>query len=309
MSAEAMDAHFAETGAKLPRRRRAPGRKDRSSTSTSTVGSWPAHVDAEARRGVPEAAGLRPALLSAGHAPSGRWMARKRRKVPGRLPTNRRARLIAANYYGRFRELTLQGGLRGTHPESGGPGVCCWIDALQCEGINDIPWASSGTGTPEPAGSISCRRSRTGREAGGLRRRTSTASRSARPRHIPRSAATGFDDPWTMKGHRRRGVLPRPYPQRALLLGPPAAAGRQAGLFSGHTWARTLIQIHLVEHERRVADVPGRLPAPAASGALCRPISPISRARTFRLHRPARQAASDAPRRIRLPTCSTPKCS
>ena len=49
------------------------------------------------------------------------------------------ADLVAANYYGRLRELTVKGGLRGTHPESGGPFFTHWIDALQCDGINAMP--------------------------------------------------------------------------------------------------------------------------------------------------------------------------
>ncbi len=61
---------------------------------------------------------------------------------------------MAANYYGRLRELTLKGGLRGTHPESGGPFFTHWIDALQCEGINDIPMGEFWKRNAEPDGPI-----------------------------------------------------------------------------------------------------------------------------------------------------------
>jgi len=62
------------------------------------------------------------------------------------------ADLVAANYYGRLRELTLKGGLLGTHPESGGPFFGHWIDALQCEGINDIPMGEFWKRKVEPDG-------------------------------------------------------------------------------------------------------------------------------------------------------------
>ena len=62
------------------------------------------------------------------------------------------ADLVAANYYGRLRELTVKGGLRGTHPESGGPFFTHWIDALQCEGINDVPMGEFWKRNTEPDG-------------------------------------------------------------------------------------------------------------------------------------------------------------
>jgi hypothetical protein len=61
---------------------------------------------------------------------------------------------VAANYYGRLRELTLRGGLRGTHPESGGPFFEHWIDALQCEGVNDVPMGEFWKRNSEPDGPI-----------------------------------------------------------------------------------------------------------------------------------------------------------
>ena len=80
------------------------------------------------------------------------------------------ADLVAANYYGRLRELTVKGGLRGTHPESGGPFFDHWIDALQCEGINDIPMGEFWKRNSEPDGPITCRRRQPQPEAGRLRR-------------------------------------------------------------------------------------------------------------------------------------------
>jgi len=67
------------------------------------------------------------------------------------------ADLVAANYYGRLAELTVKGGLRGTHSESGGPGSH-WIDALQCLGSEAVPmgefWLRPGAldgADPHPA--------------------------------------------------------------------------------------------------------------------------------------------------------------
>ena len=41
----------------------------------------------------------------------------------------------------------------GTHPESGGP-FWLQIDALECEGINDIPMGEFWKRVPEPNGTI-----------------------------------------------------------------------------------------------------------------------------------------------------------
>ena len=60
--------------------------------------------------------------------------------------------LFAEKYYGRLRELSHRHGV-GTHPESGGP---FWphIDALQCEGLNDIPMGEFWKRMQEPDGPI-----------------------------------------------------------------------------------------------------------------------------------------------------------
>lgn len=60
--------------------------------------------------------------------------------------------LFAANHYRRMRDLAQRHGL-GTHPESGGP-FWLQIDALECEGINDIPMGEFWKRAPEPNGSI-----------------------------------------------------------------------------------------------------------------------------------------------------------
>ena len=62
---------------------------------------------------------------------------------------------IAANYYGRLRELSQQHGM-GIHPESGGPctPVKACIDALQILGISDIPMGEFWARQSEPSGPI-----------------------------------------------------------------------------------------------------------------------------------------------------------
>jgi hypothetical protein len=121
---------------------------------------------------------------------TGRFLADYRRTV---------ADLVAANYYGRLRELTLEGGLRGTHPESGGPFFEHWIDALQCEGINGIPMGEFWKRNAEPDGPITWPPDR-----------NPTVKQAACAAHIygkPACQAEAFTsfacdwtaDPWTMK--------------------------------------------------------------------------------------------------------------
>lgn len=153
MSTVAMDAHFAETGAKLI--------ADAGSLTGKTlqyfhIDSWelgqptwtPAmREEFKKRRGYDPLPFL-PGLLgkTVDDETTQRFLADYRRTA---------ADLVAANYYGRFRELTIKGGLRGTHPESGGPFFKHWIDALQCEGINDIPMGEFWKRQSEPDGNIS----------------------------------------------------------------------------------------------------------------------------------------------------------
>lgn len=153
MSAEAMDAHFDATGAKLV--------ADAGPLAGKTlqyfhIDSWelgqptwtPAMREAfRVRRGYDPLRFL-PAVLGEtvdDAETTRRFLADYRRTA---------ADLVAADYYGRLRERTIAGGLRGTHPESGGPFFTHWIDALQCEGINDIPMGEFWKRKVEPDGPI-----------------------------------------------------------------------------------------------------------------------------------------------------------
>lgn len=139
MNAGAMDRHFAETGAKLI--------EDAGSLAGKTltylhIDSWELGVptwtgqfpqEFRARRGyelvryLPVLAGktLDTPELTA------RFSWDYRRTV---------ADLIARNYYGRLAKLCHEHGL-GFESESGGPFFSQYIDALECEGINDVPMA------------------------------------------------------------------------------------------------------------------------------------------------------------------------
>ena len=153
MSTTAMDAHFAETGAKLI--------ADAGPLAGKTLQYF--HIDSweigqptwtplmreefKKRRGYDPLVWL-PAVLGLtvdNAAETHRFIQDYRRTA---------ADLVAANYYGRLRELTVKGGLRGTHPESGGPFFRHWIDALQCEGVNDIPMGEFWKRNFEPDGPI-----------------------------------------------------------------------------------------------------------------------------------------------------------
>jgi hypothetical protein len=137
MSSDAMDAHFAATGAKLIAD---AGPLVGKCLQCFHIDSWELgqptwtprmRNEFQQRRGYDLLTYL-PALLDyAGTDPptNRRFLADYRRTATD---------LVASNYYGRLRELAVKGGLRGTHPESGGPFFEHWIDALQCEGINDI---------------------------------------------------------------------------------------------------------------------------------------------------------------------------
>jgi len=154
MNAAAMDAHFAETGAKLIAD---AGPLAGKSLQYFHIDSWelgqptwtPAMREEFRRRQGYDLLTYLPALLGGtvdGAETTQRFLADYRRTV---------AELTAKNYYGRLRELTLKGGLRGTHPESGGPFFKHWIDGLQCEGINDIPMGEFWRRQTEPDGDIS----------------------------------------------------------------------------------------------------------------------------------------------------------
>ncbi len=153
MSAAAMDAHFAATGAKLIADAGPLVGKTLQYFHTDSweIGqpTWTPKMREEFQRhrGYDPLKFL-PAVLGAtvdDAETTARFLHDYRRTA---------ADLIAANHYGRLRELTVAGGLRGTHPESGGPFFGHWIDALQREGINDIPMGEFWKRTTEPDGPI-----------------------------------------------------------------------------------------------------------------------------------------------------------
>jgi len=153
MCAAAMDAHFAATGAKLI--------ADAGPLVGQTLQYF--HIDSwelgqptwtpQMREEFQRRRGYDPLLF----LPAGRGATVDDAETTRRFLADYRrtaADLVAANYYGRLRERTLAGGLRGTHPESGGPFFKHWIDALQCEGINDIPMGEFWKRKVEPDGPI-----------------------------------------------------------------------------------------------------------------------------------------------------------
>jgi len=154
MSAAAMEAHFAATGAKLI--------ADAGPLAGKTLQYF--HIDSwelgqptwtpKMREEFQRLRGYDPLLF----LPTVLGATVDDAETTARFLTDYRrtaADLVAANYYGRLRELTVAGGLRGTHPESGGPFFTHWIDALQCEGINDIPMGEFWKRKVEPDGPIS----------------------------------------------------------------------------------------------------------------------------------------------------------
>jgi hypothetical protein len=196
MSTAAMDAHFAETGAKLI--------TDAGPLVGKTLQYF--HIDSwelgqptwtprmrgefQKRRGYDPLPWL-PAVLgqTVDNDESTRRFLQDYRRTA--------ADLVAANYYGRFRELTLKGGLRGTHPESGGPMFTQWIDALQCEGINDVPMGEFWKRNTEPDGRIFHHHNPSLKQA-------ACAAHIYGKRDCQAEAFTSFaddwiDDPWSMK--------------------------------------------------------------------------------------------------------------
>jgi hypothetical protein len=216
MSAAAMDVHFAETGAKLV--------ADAGPLAGKTLQYF--HIDSwelgqptwtprmreefRERRGY-ELLPWLPALAEGSvHHPDfhgrGRLDEQASIEVVDRAEDTRRflqdyrrtvADLVAANYYGRLRQLTLQGGLRGTHPESGGPFFTHWIDPLQCVGINDVPMGEFWTRNSEPDGPIEHLRNPSLKQA-------ASAAHIYGKRDVQAEAFTNFGDdwskdPWSMK--------------------------------------------------------------------------------------------------------------
>jgi alpha-L-rhamnosidase len=156
MSAGAMDRHFAHTGAKLI--------EDAGPLAGKTlkyfqIDSWEIGVptwtvklieEFRSRRGYDPTRYL-PALAGKElHDP----------EVTARFNWDYRrtlADLTAENYYGRLGTLSHEHGV-DTHCEAGGPFYSHYIDALECQGVNDIPmaefWCSRGQvaigGSPWP---------------------------------------------------------------------------------------------------------------------------------------------------------------
>ena len=154
MSAEAMDAHWAATGAKLVADAGQLAGKTFQYVHIDSYElgqpTWTPKMREEFRR----RRGYDP--LPCLPAVVGNAMAD--REIESRFLADYRrtaADLTAERYYGRLRELAVAAGLRGTHPESGGPFFKHWIDGLQCVGINDIPMGEFWKRNSEPAGPIS----------------------------------------------------------------------------------------------------------------------------------------------------------
>ena len=196
MSAAAMDAHFAETGAKLIAD---AGPLAGKSLQYLHIDSWELgqptwtpqmREEFHRRRGYDPLPWL-PAVLgqTVDDSESTRRFLQDYRRTA--------ADLVAANYYGRLRELTLKGGLRGIHPESGGPFFDHWIDALQCEGINDVPMGEFWKRNSEPDGPITHHHNPSLKQA-------ACAAHIYGKRDCQAEAFTSFaddwiDDPWNMK--------------------------------------------------------------------------------------------------------------
>jgi hypothetical protein len=139
MSGEAMDRHFAETAAKLL--------EDAGSLAGTTfkyvhIDSWEIGLPTWTPKFIQEFEERRkysPSLYLPGlagkiiesHEITARFIWDYRRTI---------ADLVSTNYYGRLAYLAHANGLR-THPESGGPWYTQYIDALECQGTNDIPMA------------------------------------------------------------------------------------------------------------------------------------------------------------------------
>ena len=196
MSAAAMDAHFAATGAKLVED---AGPLAGKSLQYFHIDSWELgqptwtprmREEFQQRRGYDPLMFL-PAVL--GHTVESAGSTRRFLQDYRRTAAD----LVAANYYGRLRELTLKAGLRGTHPESGGPFFTHWIDALQCEGINEVPMGEFWKRNLEPDGPITHHHNPSLKQA-------ACAAHIYGRRDCQAEAFTSFaddwiDDPWNMK--------------------------------------------------------------------------------------------------------------
>ena len=147
MSAGAMDRHFAHTGAKLI--------EDAGPLAGKTLNYF--HIDSWEIGVVDWTPNLVNEFRSRrGYDPTRYLPALAGKKLDSAELTDRFtwdyrrtvADLTAQNYYGRLAVLCHEHGL-GSESESGGPYYSQYIDAMQCEGVNDLPmaefWASRYT--------------------------------------------------------------------------------------------------------------------------------------------------------------------
>ena len=197
MSHAAMDAHFAETAAKLISD---AGKLAGNTFQYLEIDSWEfpqptwtplMRQEFKARRGYDPLLWL-PAVLGQtvdGIEESRRFLQDYRRTA---------ADLVAANYYGRLNELAIQGGLLGTTCEAGGPYFTHWVDALQCQGKQTVPMGEFWKRNLEPDGGMNY-----GPHNLTVKQAASAAHIYGKPvcqAEAFTSAACDFiDDPWSMK--------------------------------------------------------------------------------------------------------------
>jgi len=155
MSAEAMDLHFAETGAKMIADAGALAGKTFQYVHIDSweIGqpTWTPKMREEFRK----RRGYDPLL----------WLP----AIAGNVVDNDNeteqfmrdfrltvADLVAENYYGRLNKLAIRGGLKGAHSEAGGPVGAhgFWGDGLRNIGVNAIPMGEFWQRNTEPDGSI-----------------------------------------------------------------------------------------------------------------------------------------------------------
>lgn len=152
LSAEAMDMHFAETGAKLIED---AGHLTGKVLRYFHIDSWERGVqkwtpkmpeEFRKRRGY-DLLSFLPAVLGyhlVDAETEERFLQEFRRTV---------ADLMAENFYGRLSHLAKQAGMLGTDSESGGPGRL-WVDALECLGKEAVPMGEFWTRLYEPDGPV-----------------------------------------------------------------------------------------------------------------------------------------------------------
>lgn len=226
MSAGAMDRHFAHTGAKLI--------EDAGSLAGTTLKYF--HIDSWEIGVVNWTPNLvNEFRLRRGYDPTRYLPALAGKKLDTAELTDRFtwdyrrtvADLTAENYYGRLATLCHEHGLR-SESESGGPYYSQYIDALECEGVNDVPmaefWCSRHTfergGKPIPNYEgvstpffSSTKRSFPALNYGSIRQEASAAHVYGRPVSQAESY-TSFNEDWSEDPY-----FLKPYGDRAFCLG------------------------------------------------------------------------------------------